>query len=242
MEFYTEDAVDLSKQGYVVIPDVLPLHEVDDVARRVDSVLADKASRKLLEVEWCWRLALKLGRDSRLRPLLPAEMHPAQCTLFAKTAQNNWLVSLHQDLSVPVAGRVDSPSCTGWCEKEGSMFVQPPAYILEGLEAVRLHIDECTEQNGALRVVPGSHRLGRLSPDAALHERRANGVRAVSVAKGGVMVMRPLLLHASSKSDIARPRRVLHFVFGPKVLSEGLRWATRRDRNPRGQGRPSSSP
>ena len=65
MEFYTDEEADLSKHGYAVIPNVLAPHEVDDVARRVDSVLADKASRKLLEFEWCWRLALKLGRDRR---------------------------------------------------------------------------------------------------------------------------------------------------------------------------------
>ncbi len=87
----------------------------------------------------------------------------------------------------------------------------------------------------ALRVVPGSHGLGRLDSETALRVRSARGERIVQVPAGGVMVMRPLLLHASSKNVIETPRRVLHFVFGPRQLPEGLRWAARQmapvDRN-----------
>ncbi len=76
-----------------------------------------------------------------------------QCTLFAKSTENNWLVCLHQDLSIPVAERVDSPGCHGWSEKEGGLFVQPPASVLEGVLALRLHLDDCNERNGA-RMTP----------------------------------------------------------------------------------------
>jgi ectoine hydroxylase-related dioxygenase (phytanoyl-CoA dioxygenase family) len=102
--------------------------------------------------------------------------------------------------------------------------------VLESIVAVRLHLDDCNERNGALRVVPGSHRLGRLSSDEAHREREARGDRFVSVPKGGAMIMRPLLLHASSKSSVASPRRVLHFVYGPTALPEGLRWPPRKRR------------
>jgi ectoine hydroxylase-related dioxygenase (phytanoyl-CoA dioxygenase family) len=75
-----------------------------------------------------------------------------------------------------------------------------------------------------LRVVPGSHRLGRIDAAAAHREREDRGEDAVSVSKGGLMVMRPLLLHASSKTLADSPRRVLHFVYGPSALPDGLRW------------------
>jgi ectoine hydroxylase-related dioxygenase (phytanoyl-CoA dioxygenase family) len=144
--------------------------------------------------------------------------------LFKKSPAKNWLVSLHQDLSIPVAERVSSAHCTGWSEKEGEVFVQPPVAVLKEVLAVRVHLDDCDERNGALRVVPGSHRLGRLTPSQAIQARDTVGELTVPVPRGGAMILRPLLLHASSKSVIDSPRRVLHFVFGPRNLPEGLRW------------------
>jgi len=103
-----------------------------------------------------------------------------------------------------------------------------PVSVLESLVAVRLHIDDCDERNGTLRVVPGSHLLGRLKPELAQEVRRDLGERSVPVPRGGLMAMKPLLLHASSKAMGDGPRRVLHFLFGPPDLPEGLRWPLRR--------------
>src|SRR5206468_2398213 len=98
-----------------------------------------------------------------------------QCTLFDKSPTRNWLVALHQDLSIPVRERITHPDCTGWSEKEGVLFVQPPLSVLESLVAVRVHLDECGPGAGPLRVVPGSHRHGRLSDSEARHQRQTNG-------------------------------------------------------------------
>ncbi len=96
--------------------------------------------------------------------------------------------------------------------------------LLENVLALRLHLDDCNEQNGALRVVPGSHRLVRLTVDEATRAKEAHGEVYVQVPRGGAMVMKPLLLHASSKASIGGMRRVLHFVFGPAELAGRLRW------------------
>jgi hypothetical protein len=211
--------------GYSVIPNVLNSVDADDVADLISGILGSKAgTRRLLDIEWCARMADRLACDPRLREFLPASAQVVQCTLFAKGAASNWLVSLHQDLSVPVAERVESPACSGWSQKQDDTFVQPPISVLQNVLAVRLHLDECDERNGALRVVPGSHRLGRLRPDEVGRAREAHGEHVVSVPKGGAMLMRPLLLHASAKSKVILPRRVLHFVYGPVELPEGLRW------------------
>jgi Phytanoyl-CoA dioxygenase (PhyH) len=218
-----------ANNGYVVIPNVLSSLDADDLASLISCIFGSKAgTRRLLDIEWCARLADRLSDDPRLREFLPARAHVVQCTLFAKTAESNWLVSLHQDLSIPVAERVESPACSGWSQKQGDTFVQPPISVLENVLVVRLHLDDCDERNGALRVVPGSHRLGRLSSDEAVRAREARGEHAVAVPKGGAMLIRPLLLHASSKSSVALPRRVLHFVYGPAVLPEGLHWLPRK--------------
>jgi len=104
------------------------------------------------------------------------------------------------------------------------VYVQPPVNVLEQLVAVRVHIDDCAVESGALRVVPKSQVEGRLNKEQAEALRLQNGETVVPVGRGGVLVMRPLLLHASSKATSHDPRRVLHFVFGPPKLPLGLEW------------------
>ena len=216
----------LADAGYAVIPGLI---EQDDICDLIHNLPASSAGRRrLLDTPWCATLAGRIARDQRVRDALPENGVAVQCTLFNKSKEANWLVPLHQDLSIPVAERVDSEQCSGWSEKEGELFVQPPVCVLEQLLAIRLHLDDCDEQNGALRVVPGSHRLGRLNSSESHQERDQRGTVVVSVPSGGAMLMRPLLLHASSKVSVDRPRRVLHFVFGPERLPAGLRWPPSR--------------
>jgi hypothetical protein len=214
--------------GHAVVSDLITSPEIGALARSVEGLNTQSAgTRRLIDLPWCWDLAERIGGDGRLRDVLPVDPTPVQCTLFVKSITKNWLVALHQDLSIPVAAQVDSLDCSGWSEKEGEMFVQPPISVLQDILAVRLHLDDCDARNGALRVVPGSHHLGRLTSSDALREREARGEISVRVPKGGVMLMRPLLLHASSKAAIDGARRVLHFVFGPQRLPLGLRWRPR---------------
>jgi hypothetical protein len=124
----------------------------------------------------------------------------------------------HQDLSIPVRERVDHPLLRGWSEKEGSVFVQPPVDVLQQLVAVRLHLDPCMEEDGPLQLVAGSHTLGGIPPDRAGELKRDGPVVTCALDRRGVLMMRPLALHASSKAMGNGRRRVLHFMFGPREL------------------------
>jgi ectoine hydroxylase-related dioxygenase (phytanoyl-CoA dioxygenase family) len=218
----------LNGAGYAVIADLVDGAELAEIARFADGLVCDRAStRRLIELPWCRELAARLMRDERLSGILSTAVIPVQCTLFVKSIESNWLVALHQDLSIPVAEHVESPGCQGWSEKEGELFVQPPVSVLDTVLALRLHLDDCKERNGALRVVPGSHRLGRLTTAEAIQAKDERGEVCIEVPRGGAMLMRPLLLHASSKVSIARVRRVLHFVFAPAELPGALRWPPR---------------
>jgi len=222
--FFTQ----LLRVGYAVLPGFLESGEVDLIAHRADDIDTGCAgTRHMLDVSWCSDLAERLMADARFREAGPEYPHPVQCTLFTKSPNRNWLVSLHQDLNIPVAERVAGGQFLGWSEKGGDVFVQPPVEVLQGLLAVRVHLDDCDERNGALRVVPGSHQLGRLTAGDASKTRETRGEVIVPVPRGGVMLMKPLLLHASSKSLVDSPRRVLHFVFGPETLPAPLRWPIR---------------
>jgi Phytanoyl-CoA dioxygenase (PhyH) len=215
---------EFKKSGYFVISGV-----VDAVLNRrlgafVGGIANGAGSRRLLDEAWCAHLAGALRGDPRVRSLLPRNAVAVQCTLFDKSPTKNWLAALHQDLGIPVKERVDSPECSGWSEKEGHLYVQPPVSVLERLVAVRVHIDDCPAESGALRVVPHSHIEGRVDPSQVEALRQRHGETVIPVAQGGVLVMRPLLLHASSKATSLTPRRVLHFVFGPPLLPLGLEW------------------
>jgi hypothetical protein len=214
-----------ARAGFAIVPAVLSAGECADLAVTVLPTAAPSGgTRCLLSQPWCAALARRLRGHPMLSPLIPAELVAVQCTYFEKSAARNWLVPWHQDLSIPVAERVDDPALRGWTEKEGSLFVQAPAEILEQMVAVRVHLEACTVHDGPLRVVSGSHRRGRLTPEATV-EIRAQGEEAVcSAERGDALVLRPLLLHASSKATGTSRRRVLHFLFGPRLLPLGLRW------------------
>ena len=212
-------------RGFAVIPGVLAESEcqcaLDAVA---EQGRAESRSRAWLTHAWCQRLAISLKQHAALADIVAPTSVAVQCTLFEKSPDNNWLVSLHQDLSVPVRERVEDNESSGWSMKDGSLFVQPPVSILESLVALRVHLDDCGAESGALRLVPGSHRFGRLDVRRAAALRDEHGEVTPAVERGGVLAMRPLLLHASSKAVMPSFRRVLHFLLGPPNLPHGLRW------------------
>lgn len=215
----------LDRCGFTIAPNVVGHDVLRELDAQVSSVLLQRAgARNLLSHDWCCGLALRLARHPVIASALPDDAVAISCTLFDKRAERNWSVGVHQDLSVPVARREDIPGWKGWTRKQGALFVQPPDDLLGQLLAVRVHLDHCTEDNGPLKVVPGTHRLGRISEGDALRLRDDIGEAVCVVPAGGALLMRPLLLHASGKAVADRPRRVLHLVYGPRRPHESLSW------------------
>ena len=156
--------------------------------------------------------------------VLGANCRPARATLFDKRLDANWKVPWHQDVTIAVQWRADVAGFGSWTEKAGVPHVQAPANVLERMLAVRIHLDDCLEANGALRVLPGSHRHGRLTDRAIQQWRQTVADVPCVVGRGGVLMMRPLLLRASSASAHAARRRVIHLEFAAGGLPGGLRW------------------
>ncbi len=210
--------------GYSITEPVLTDAGCGEVIQRLSCEQAVGA-RNLLQFDWIAALGQSLSTHPAVAAALPPGAVAVQCTAFEKSPERNWLVTLHQDLSIPVAERVAQPGLTGWSVKDGVLYVQPPRAILEQLVAVRLQLDLPSPGDGSLRVIPGSHRFGRLSDRESAEFRERAGEIQCNVRRGAVLLMRPLLLHASSKLTAACVRRVLHFLFGPRELPMGLRWA-----------------
>lgn len=162
--------------------------------------------------------------------VLGSQAIPTKLTIFDKTPDANWRVPWHQDLTITVKKRCDIPGYGPWTVKDGLPHVQPPEAVLQQTVAIRLHLDDTPPENGALRVLAGTHRLGRLS-NTQIQELRGRIEEIVCrVAVGGAMLMSPLLLHSSRPARSPGRRRVLHFEYSAALLPKGLSWAYSRGR------------
>ena len=151
---------------------------------------------------------------------------PFKATLFDKSPDSNWLVAWHQDVALPMRFRVEAPGWGPWSVKGGQLYAHAPAEVLEQVVALRLHLDDSAIDNGPLRVLPGTHSLGRLSAERITE--LAGEIPSIEclVPAGGVIAMRPLIVHASSKSRSFMPRRVLHIEYAASLnLGSGIELA-----------------
>ena len=170
------------------------------------------------------RLAASEQVESLLRPHLSMEPLPVRAMYFDKTPGTNWLVAWHQDLTIALRERHEIPGWGPWSVKNGIQHVQPPVKLLEQMITVRLHLDSCDEKNGALAVLTGSHRHGRLSAADIGKLRGEHSTVLCRAEAGDALLMRPLLLHASRRSQSESHRRILHVEYAGFELPEPLAW------------------
>jgi len=204
-----------ARDGFAILPRIVAASSCDALVEGLQALpLSGAGSRRLLSVEGIASLGRSLASHPSIAALLAPGAEAVQCTLFSKSDKSTWSVTPHQDLSIPVHERHDDVGWSGWSHKEGMWFAQPPVEVLEQFVAVRLQLDDNAAETGPLEVVPGTHRLGRLSSEA-IRDAAASGKVPCVVERGGVVVLRPLLVHSSAKGRTAGRRRVLHFLYGP---------------------------
>ena len=146
---------------------------------------------------------------------------PFRATLFDKSPTSNWLVAWHQDTALPVREKREATGWGPWSVKDSVIYAHAPANALAQVVALRLHLDNSNEDNGPLRVLPGTQNRGVLTDDEIhlLSEEVAAAECCVGV--GGVALMRPLVIHASSKAVSSDPRGVLHIEYAACASFEG---------------------
>jgi hypothetical protein len=181
--------------------------------------------RQLLANEAVLAFVRSAPVSSIVRPITGDDSCAVQATLFDKTQGANWKVAWHQDRTGALAGRLDIPGFDRWRIRGGIHHAELPHAVLERMVALRLHLDDCSGEDGPLRVIPGSHLLDKLrEPEIA---KIASGLQRVTlpVTRGDILVMRPLLLHASSAAHRPAHRRVLHIEFAPREAVFPAQWA-----------------
>ncbi|WP_343587555.1 phytanoyl-CoA dioxygenase family protein [Flavobacterium sp.] len=142
---------------------------------------------------------------------------------FDKPEKSNWFVAYHQDLTISVDQKIEAENFENWTVKQNQFAVQPPTEILENNFTIRIHIDKTTKDNGALKVINNSHSKGILRIKKLDFEKEKETI--CEVEKGGIMIMKPLLFHASNKTTNNERRRVIHIEFSKQQLPNGLEWS-----------------
>lgn len=224
-----------TQAGFAIVPNVLDAARVDAVLAALANVQTTEAVkqragrafgiRRLLDVVPTIRtLADSAALRALVDPVLGRDAQVVRGIFFDKTPTANWKVPWHQDVAIAVREQRDVPGFSAWSIKAGVVHVQPPAEILASILTVRLHLDDTDETNGALRVLPGSHQHGLLSDDAVAQWKARAAAVTCCVPRGGALLMRPLLLHASSVATLPTHRRVLHLEYSAMNLPGGLVW------------------
>jgi ectoine hydroxylase-related dioxygenase (phytanoyl-CoA dioxygenase family) len=219
----------VQEQGFAILPEVL-------LPREAQSLIDELNRSTLRRTKAGVRHALKypavaaLAQEPRLiniaREILGGEALPFHATLFDKSPQANWLVVWHQDTTLPLRERRDTPGWGPWSVKDGVTYAHAPASPLCRVAALRIHLDDSTTHNGPLRVLPGTHMQGVLSDDDIQVLATKKAPVDCLVPRGGVLAMKPLLIHASSKSQMEMPRRVLHIEYSETaIVGTGLELA-----------------
>jgi len=209
-----EDAIE--KDGFAILPTVFGNEEIEQLLEGISAAAPHRSRagvRHALGLGPVAELAQQPSVIERARAVLGPTAFPYRATLFDKSPKSNWLVVWHQDTALPLREHRETAGWGPWSVKEGVAYAHAPTAALEQILALRIHLDHCTRLNGPLRVLPGTHKLGVLEDDR-VHELATKMPQAEClVPAGGILAMRPLLIHSSSKSQIEAERRVLHIEY-----------------------------
>ena len=226
----------ITNDGFAVLPHVFTPEEAQALRDDLLAALTPSSSavmqsdagsiyaaRNILSL---WPRAAVIWRQPVLLEALTAILGPGfglvRTLYFDKPPDRTWALPWHKDLTIAVKdNRLPTRHFGKPTRKAGVPHVEASAAVLERMLFARIHLDDVTEENGPLQVVPGSHRdgkemkLGQSPPRSILAER------------GDVLLIRPLVAHASGKShpDTQRHRRILHLEFAAsRELPDDYQW------------------
>jgi ectoine hydroxylase-related dioxygenase (phytanoyl-CoA dioxygenase family) len=206
----------VKRDGYGIIPAVISEPETQSVLDELSRIEVPRSRagiRHVMNFSGISRIARAEKVLQIVKEILGEDAIPFRATLFDKSPTSNWLVMWHQDTALPLLEKKHAEGWGPWSLKDGVIYAHAPAAALEQVLAVRLNLDDSNLKNGPLRVLPGTHEGGVLT-DQQIHEL-SEKVQSVDcpVARGGAVLMRPLVVHASSKSTNDQPRRVVHIEY-----------------------------
>ncbi|MTE25863.1 phytanoyl-CoA dioxygenase family protein [Winogradskyella ouciana] len=225
---------ELKNLGYSTVEDIYSTREISSIINCIENtVVKDEdpisknksiyAIRQLLKV--VPELMHYIFNDNLihiLNRLYKSRYFITKAIYFDKPPKSNWFVAYHQDLSISVNKKVELNGYQNWTYKKGQYGVQPPEKILQNTITVRIHLDDTTKDNGALKIIPKSHSKGIIKKES--EDLNLKSETICEVRQGGIMLMKPLLFHASNKTTNNKRRRVIHLEFNIMALQKPLEW------------------
>jgi ectoine hydroxylase-related dioxygenase (phytanoyl-CoA dioxygenase family) len=231
---YQNIAENIANNGFATVEAVYSNDEIDSLLQVLAQIDSNKATFRKTADLFAIRQFLK-----EVPNVIPLIFTPTLATIisevfgdnffvvksiyFDKPSASNWFVAYHQDLTISVDKKLDLLGFGPWTTKQNQFAVQPPLTILQDNFTIRIHLDDTDASNGALKVINQSHLKGIYRPETINWDEETEII--CPVKKGGIMFMKPLLLHASNKTTNQAQRRVIHIEFSRSDLPENLNWS-----------------
>ena len=235
MKDFVRHKDELSEKGFTILENIYSKEEVEQLLTTIEQV--DSSTKQtfrksedlfairqfLKEVPQTTDLIFNENLKEMIRQLFGEDYFVVKSIYFDKPETSNWFVAYHQDLTISVDKKIELPHFGPWTVKQNQFAVQPPLTILENIFTIRIHLDHTDEYNGALKVVSGSHLKKIYRPETIDWKIETETICPVPL--GGLMIMKPLLLHGSNRTTNNKKRRVLHIEFSNQELPAEIRWA-----------------
>jgi hypothetical protein len=229
---------EILESGFAILPRVFSVGEVDELVAGLDGAMnrvneAEGPIRDKAGTVYAGRNLLRLfvpaktiWRRSPLLELLHEVLGPdfglVRALFFDKPPERTWALPWHKDLTIAVKPYVgENTVFSKPTLKAGVPHVEASREVLETMLTLRIHLDDMTDENGPLLIVPGSHRFGKVP--VASYETATT----ILGSRGDVLAMRPMLAHRSisSRDGTTQHRRILHLEFtGLPHLPAGFEW------------------
>jgi ectoine hydroxylase-related dioxygenase (phytanoyl-CoA dioxygenase family) len=226
----------IDRDGYAVLAAVFESREIETILHSLDTAFQTQqdsairsesghiyAARNLLST---WPAVAALWQISPLQDVLAdvlgTDYGLVRVLYFDKPPNQSWGLPWHKDMTIAVRdNRLPSERFGKPTQKAGVPHVEAPQELLERMLTARIHLDTVTEENGPLKVLPGSHRSAKTLSNGSVKPQ------TILVERGDVLLIRPLVEHCSSRShpNTVRHRRILHLEFAAdRELPDGYAW------------------
>jgi len=228
MERVKEIIVTLEKNGYEVLKQFVDKKTIQTIKDEVDNYEAPYSKYGIRSADKKFATIAHLMNSSHLlskaTEILGSTPKVVRVIYFDKTEESNWLVPWHQDRTIALNEKREVKSWGRWSMKDGVYHVQPAVEVLDKMITFRVHLDDSDRKNGCLKVIPQSHTLGLLTQEQIREITQKEAFEYCEVKEGDVLLMRPHILHASSKCGMPTHRRIVHIEYSNYDLPDGLEW------------------
>jgi len=226
----------ITENGFTIISNIFSDKEIERISEAVKNIDTSKDTFRKSEDLFAIRQFLKEIPEVKdlifnenlktiIREIFGENYFVVKSIYFDKPEKSNWYVAYHQDLTISVDKKLELINFGPWTTKQNQFAVQPPLNILENIYTIRIHLDDTNENNGALKVVPTSHSKGIYRPETI--DWNLESEEICKVEKGGIIIMKPLILHGSNRTTNGKKRRVIHIEFSDLELPQEINWLER---------------